>query len=201
MLKMTIKRGGIFLSLVFLVSLTECVGGIKQPEEQAVKGMRTDIFSEVKGKQPPPPGKVDLTIKASVKAPTHKEFLFESTTPPPTEGGYPFELNIDGQEMVWKVEGNLEKTPISNERGRTPEGGEGFRYILDKKIRLAPGAHHVVFGVPSDDYYTEIKVFLKEGESHILEFQPIYSRDERGYQTFYRGITRTRVFLDGVRVK
>ncbi len=196
------KLVGIFLSLVLLIGLAGCAGDIKQAKEKAAKGMRTDIFSEVKGnKQPPPPGKVDLTIKASVKAPTHEHFLLESRTPPPTEGGYPFELNIDGQEIVWKVEGTLEKTPISDEKGRTPEGGEGIRYVLDKKIRLKPGAHHVVFGVPYDDYYTEVKVSLREGESHTLEFQPIYSTGRRGYETFHRGISRSRVFLDGVRIK
>lgn len=163
--------------------------------------MRTDVFSEIKGKQPPPAGTVDLTIKASVKTPTHEHFLLESRTPPPAENGYLFELNIDGQEIVWKVEGVLEETPISDEKGRTPEGGEGIRYILDKKIRLAPGAHHVVFGVPYDDYYTEVKMSLKEHEPHTLEFQPIYSAGRRGYETYHRGISRTRVLLDGVRLK
>jgi hypothetical protein len=201
MLKITRKLTGIFLSLVLLVGLAECAGQIKQAKEQGTKGMRTDIFSEVKGKQPPPPGTVDLTIEASVKTPTHEHYLLESRTPPPMEGGYAFELNIDGQEIVWKVGGILEKTSISDEKGRTPEGGEGVRYILDKKIRLGPGAHHVVFGIPYDDYYTEVKVYLKEGESHSLEFQPIYSKGRRGYETYHRGISRTRAFLDGVRVK
>ena len=198
------KRGGLVSfcsSLVFLIGIAGCAGEGKQTKPQAIQGMHTDVFSEVKGEQPPPPGTVDLTIKASVKTPTREHFLLESRTPPPAEGGYLFELNIDGQEIVWKVEGVLEKTPISDEKGRTPEGGEGIRYILDKKIRLAPGAHHVVFGVPYDDYYTEVKVSLKESEPHTLEFQPIYSTGRRGYETFHRGISRTRVFLDGARIK
>ena len=201
MLKKTGEIVSICLSLVLLIGLAGCAGEIKQAKQQAVQGMRTDIFSEIKGGQPPPAGIVDLTIRASVKTPTREHFLLESRTPPPTEGGYPFELNIDGQEIVWKVDGILEKTPISDEKGRTPEGGEGIRYILDKKIRVAPGAHHVVFGVPYDDYYTEVKVSLKESEPHALEFQPIYSTGRRGYETYHRGISRSRVFLDGVRIK
>ncbi|MGA2959682.1 MAG: hypothetical protein ABSF48_28700 [Thermodesulfobacteriota bacterium] len=201
MLKITRKLGGIYLSLLLLMILAGCAGEGKQTKPQAIQRMRTDIFFEGKGEQPPPAGTVDLTIKASVKIPTREHFLLESRTPPPTEGGYPFELNIGGQEIVWKVEGTLEKTPISDEKGRTPEGGEGIRYVLGKKIRLAPGAHHVVFGVPYDDYYTEVKVSLKEGEPHTLEFQPIYSTGRRGYETFHRGISRTRVLLDGVRIK
>jgi hypothetical protein len=198
MLKRTRDLVSFLLGLVLLIGLSGCAAEGKRTKPQ---GMRTDIFSEVKGKQPPPAGAVDLTIRASAKIPTREHFLLESRIPPPTEGGYPFELNIDGQESVWKVEGILEKTPISDEKGRTPEGGEGIRYILDKKIRLAPGAHHVVFGVPYDDYYTEVKASLKEGEPHTLEFQPIYSTGRRGYETFHRGISRTRVLLDGVRIK
>jgi hypothetical protein len=201
MLKRTRRLFGILLSLFLLIGLAGCAGEGKQTKPQTLQGVRMDVFSEVRGVQPPPAGTVDLTIKASVKTPTHEHFLLESRTPPPTEGGYPFELNIDGQEIVWKVEGILEKTPISDEKGRTPEGGEGIRYNLDKKIRIAPGVHHVVFGVLYDDYYTEVKVSLKEGESHILEIQPIYSTGRRGYETYHRGISRTRVFLDGVRVK
>ncbi len=189
-----------FLGLSFIIGVAGCARERKQAK-QDIQGMPTKIFSEVTGEQTPRAGLVDLTIKSSVKTPTHEHYLLESRTPPPAEGGYAFELNIDGQEVVWKVEGTLEKTPISDKEGRTPEGGEGIRYILDKKIRLAPGAHHVVFGVPYDDFYTEVKVSLKEGDPHTLEFQPIYSTGRRGYETYHRGISRTRILLDGVRVK
>jgi len=52
-----------------------------------------------------------------------------------------------------RVKGSLVNTPVSGPEGRLPEGGEGMRYVLDKTIRLAAGPHHVVFGVPYDDYY------------------------------------------------
>ncbi len=76
-----------------------------------------------------------------------------------------------------------------------------MRYVLEKTIRLAPGPHHVVFGVPYDDYYTEVKVSLSPGEHHVLEFRPIYAMGRRGYETFFRGISRSAVYLDGLRIK
>lgn len=99
------------------------------------------------------------------------------------------------------MEGKPEKTPVSGEHGRLPEGGEGIRYILDKTINLRPGPHHVVFGLPYDDYYTEVKVSLKEGEPHVLEFLPIYAMGRRGYHTFFHGVTRSEILLDGARIK
>jgi hypothetical protein len=108
---------------------------------------------------------------------------------------------VDGQEVIWKVTGSLEKPPVFGPQGRLPEGGEGVRYEFVKTISLAAGSHHIVFGVPLDDYYTEIRVSLKEGGPHTLEFRPIYAMGRRGYRTFFRGISRTAVFLDGVRIK
>ena len=186
--------------LVLLLGFVGCQGPGKQVG-LAIGGNRTDVFTEVKDSTPFAPGAVDLTIKTSVKTPTPEHYLLESRPIQDLKEGYPFELNIDGQEIVWKVPGNLEKTPISDEKGRTPEGGEGIRYVLNKTIRLAPGPHHVVFGVPYDDYYTEVKVSLREGEPHTLEFKPIYAMGRRGYETFFRGISRSAVLMDGSRIK
>ena len=104
---------------------------------------------------------------------------------------------MDGQEIIWKVPGTLERRPVSGPEGRLPEGSEGIRYVLDKTIRLAAGPHHVVFGVLYDDYYTEVKISLKEGEAHTLEFQPIYAAGRRGYQTSSTASTGARFFLMG----
>ena len=154
---------GICLCLMVLVGFAACAGPAKEARPVTSSPMCTDVFVEVRGREPPRAGTVTLSIKASVKTPTREHFLLEKRTPPPEKGGYPFELNVDGQEIIWKVEGKPELTPISDERGRTPEGGEGIRYVLDKTIRLAPGTHHVVFGVPYDDYWTEVKLFFKRG--------------------------------------
>jgi hypothetical protein len=183
------------------IALMAALGGCYGTAKPVSAPQRTTVFTEVKEALPPPEGMVHLTLKASVKTPTPEHYLLESRPQQPLDEGFPFELEVDGQEIIWKVKGTLEKTPLSGPEGRLPEGGDGMRYVLDRTIRLAAGPHHVVFGVPYDDYYTEVKISLEEGEAHTLEFQPIYAMGRRGYQTFFRGISRTAVFLDGVRIK
>jgi len=191
----------VFIGVALLIGLSGCGGAVKRiaPESE---NMRTDVFIEVTDQQPPPEGTVDLTIKASIKIPPEGYYLFEERTPPQVKDGYPFELEIDGQEIVWKVEAKPENTPRWDEKGgRIPEGGQGIRYVLNKKIRLRPGLHHVIFGLPPEDYYTEVKVSLTKGELHTLEFRPFYAMGRRGYRDFYHGIKTYNVFLDGIRIK
>ena len=200
----TKRLAGIFIFIILAdIALVMGLGGCSSTAQLLAKpkAMGTGVFTEVKDGQPAPKGSVDLVVKASFKTPTHEHYLLESRTPPPTEGGYPFELNIDGQEIIWKVEGKIERTPVSGEHGRLPEGGEGIRYVLEKKIRVTPGFHHVVFGLPYENYYTEVKVSLKEDEPHTLEFKPIYETSLRGYRTFHRGIKSYSAFLDGTQIR
>ena len=198
MQKRTESLKGICLIIIFLFAFWGCGGGEKILRPQ---GARSDVFTEARNSIPPPQGTVSLEVRASVKTPTPEHYLLESKTPPQVKDGYPFELEIDGQEIIWKEKGNLEKTPISGEQGRLPEGGEGIRYVLDRTIYLAPGPHHIVFGLPADDFYTEVKASLKKDKPHVLEFRPIYATSLRGYPTFFRGVTRSEVFLDGIRIK
>jgi len=192
------KRVVAFLTAVVLIAV---LNGCHKTMKPIIVPERTNVFTEVKDAAPPSEETVHLTVKASVKTPTSEHYLIESKPLKPLKEGFPFELEVDGQEIIWKVQGTLERTSVSGPEGRLPEGGEGIRYLLDKTIRLAAGPHHVVFGVPYDDYYTEVKISLEEGHAHTLEFQPIYAMGRRGYETFFRGISRSTVFLDGVRIK
>jgi hypothetical protein len=192
-------RIGVFLSVALLIALGGCGGTVKQAKPQSVG---THVFTEVKDQQPPLEGTVDLRIKASIKTPIEGHYLFGSRTPPQGKDGYPFELNINGQEIVWKVEGKEEITPLYDENGRRlPEGGQGIRYVLNKKIQLKSGPHHIMFGLPHEDYYTEVKVSLKESEPHTLEFRPVYAMGRRGVHTFHHGIKTYEAFLDGNQIK
>ncbi len=58
-----------------------------------------------------------------------------------------------------------------------------------------------MFGLPQEDYYTEVKMFLKEGGLHTLEFKPIYAMGRKGAHAFYHGIKTFSVFLDGTQIK
>jgi hypothetical protein len=191
----------ICLSLALLTGLGGCETTGKQTTGKA-QIMSTGVFSEVQGDELPPQGNVDLVIKASIKKHVKGHYLLEPKTIPEGKDGYPFLLNIDGQAIAWKVEGKLEVTPRYNENGRRmPEGGKGNRYVLDKKIRLKPGPHHVLFGLMDEDYYTEFDISLRDGESHVLEFRPIYAKGRKGYKDFYHGIKNYRIFLDGNHIK
>ncbi len=190
----------VFIGITLLIGLGGCGGAAKQIRATS-QSMATGVFTEVKDQQTPPKETVDLTIKASIKTPPEGYYLLERT-PPRRKDGYPFELNIDGQEIVWKVERKSEITPRWDENGKIiPEGGEGIRYVLEKKIRLRPGFHHVVFGLPDENYFTEVKVSLREGEPHTLEFQPVYVMGRKHHKSFYHGIKSYDAFLDGTYVR
>jgi len=187
-----------FLSVALLIALGGCGRVVKQAGPQPIG---TEIFTEVKDQRPSQEGTVDLAIKASIKTPPEGYYLYGSRATS-RKDGFPFELNIDGQEVIWKIEGEEEISSRYDTNGRRiPEGGRGIRYVLDKTIRLKPGPHHVTFGLPLEDFYTEVRVTLKEGELHTLEFQPFYAMGRRGYRDFYHGIKTYNVFLDGTHIK
>jgi hypothetical protein len=189
----------VFIGIALLIGLGGCGGAAKQIRAKS-QSMATDVFTEIRDQQPPPKETVDLTIKASIKTPSEGYYLLESRSH--VKEGYPFLFNIDGQVVAWKVEGKSEITPRWDENGRIiPEGGQGIRYVLDKKIRLRPGSHHLFFGLPDEKYYTEVEISLKEGEPHTLEFQPSYVMGRKHHRSFFHGIKSYDVFLDGTHIK
>ncbi len=115
------KRVVVLLTATALTAvLNECYKTAKPVSVQ----QRTNVFTEVTDALPPREGMVHLTLKASVKTPTPEHYL----------EGFPFELEVDGQEIIWKVKGALEKTPVSGPEGRLPEGGEGRSVSLQARI-------------------------------------------------------------------
>jgi len=166
---------------------------------------RMDVFSEVKEEGMPPKGFVDLIIKASIKTHLEGYYILESKESLHGKPEYPFVFNIDGQAVTWKMDGQRHTIPVYDEKGKTstnPEAGEGIKYILEKKVRLAAGTHKVFFGLPEEKYSTEVEISLKEGETSTLEFKPIYrtKRIPTRIPTFLKGINKYEVFLDGKRI-
>jgi len=155
------------------------------------QGARSDVFEEVGEKDTVPGEYALLEIRASVKTHVEGYYPIESKDSLHGKKGYPFVLNIDGQAVVWKVDGREETIPIHFEKGgRNPEGGTGVRYEIRKKIRLAAGAHRVFFGLPAADYYREFDVTLKEGKSYTLAFEPVYKKQRRELRRFLSGLDR-----------
>lgn len=140
--------------------------------------LRTDVFSEIGGKEAIPKGYAALEIKATIKTHTEGYYLLESKDSLHGKKGYPFVLNIDGQAVVWKDDGEEEIVPPYHEKGgRDLEGGTGVRYRIHKKIRLAGGNHRIFFGLPGEGYYREFDVALEEGKTYSLALEPIYKRE------------------------
>jgi hypothetical protein len=150
---------------------------------------RADVFEQVGEKDTVPREYALLEIRASIKTHTEGFYLLESRDSLHGKKGYPFVLNIDGQAVVWKVDGREESIPIYFEKGgRNPEGGTGVKYEIRKKIRLAAGSHRVFFGLPAEDYYQEFDVTLKEGRSYTLAFEPVYKKQRRDTRRFLSGL-------------
>jgi hypothetical protein len=151
---------------------------------------RRDVFSE-SAKEPISSGMAELRITASIKTELERQFL-----PGPSKGipapDYPFLLNIDGQAATWRVGGQRERN------GKTrSERGEGFRHILDRKLTLSAGLHKVFFGLPEEDAFAQFGVKMREGESYVLEFQPLYGECLTGHISFLHGVSRLEILLNG----
>jgi hypothetical protein len=112
--------------------------------------------------------------------------------------GYPFIVTIDGQSIVWREDGQIEKTPEYDAKGvRTPEGGDGRRYVLQRRLRLGPGNHRIEVDLPEEPYAYAINVTLEERSApYLLEFKPVYRRSTQHRPRFLHGITRLEPFLD-----
>lgn len=191
-----------YISLVVLGITTAGCGTAAKQIQMMLQSERTDVFSEVKEEGIPPKGLVDLVIKASIKTHPAGYYILESRESLHGKHGYPFVINIDGQAVVWKVEGQRHIIPAYDKEGKTStnsEAGEGIKYVLEKRVRLAAGSHKVFFGLPEDKYYVEVEITLKEGEPAVLEFKPVYRYKTRPTRipTFLKGINKYEVFLNG----
>ncbi len=152
---------------------------------------RADIFKEVAVTDTMPAGYADVIIKSNIKTHLEGYYILE---PKDIHGkpGYPFVINIDGQAVIWKVDGVMDIKPAYEKddgKSRDPEAGEGMKYVLEKKIRLAAGPHKVFFGPPEEPYYLMTDIIVEGGRLYVLEFKPHYLYRSRPYRsTFLKGI-------------
>ena len=106
--------------------------------------------------------------------------------------------------MLWKIKGEKHQLPkyVEGKTSRDPEAGNGMKYVLEKKIRLAAGAHKVFFGLPEERYYTEADITVASENAYVLEFKPKYWHKHvpTRMQTFLKGIYRYEVYVNEVKV-
>ena len=190
-----------FTAILAGLYLTGCGATAKEIQMRS-QSEKADVFTEVKNGGIIPAGFAELTIKADIKTHVEGYYALESKASRHGNQTYPFLINIDGQAVLWEVDGSRDIKPAYDSDGKTshdPEAGEGVKYVLEKKVRLTARAHTVFFGLPEDSYSTEVKLSLKEGEIATLEFKPVYrtKRIPKRIQTFLRGIHRYDFFLNG----
>jgi len=145
-------------------------------------------------------GYVVLTIRASMKTPKEGYYLFASKDSLQGKPQYPFIFNIGGQGVTWQAIGVPDTQPRDIDGKRNPEGGEGVKYTLEKKIRIKPGSYRVYVGLTDERLQKEVDVLLSGESVRILEFKPVYRRDRGWGPRFYRGLNDFEVFLDGRKI-
>jgi len=192
------------LAGVMSLILLGCAG-TSQTIRQNAQSQRMDVFTEIKNDAGSERGFASLTIKATIKTHLEGYYVLESKESIHGKPGYPFLINIDGQAQVWTVDGQKESLPLYDKDGKTsrnPDAGEGVKYILKTKIQLSPGKHKVFLGVPADDYFKEVEITLKGGDSASLEFKPVYKYKTRPTRipTFKKGIKEYEVYLNNARI-
>jgi len=185
----------LFLTLSLLVCVANCGVAREQIRPQSI-AEREGVFQEVTTTGGPPPGFADVVVKASLK--THLSGagpLAKFQNSPHGGPFYHFTINVDGQEVTWKVPGQRENLPVGNGR-HFPEEGEGMRYVLEKKIRLHARAYSIFFGVPEENYSETMTVNLQGGKSYTLTFQPIYPRYKWGHPASQLGLLGFNAVFD-----
>lgn len=190
---------GVLVGVMSLI-LIGC-GAAAKTIKQKTQNERVDIFIEIKQTEAPAQGFAVLAIKATIKTHLEGYYLLESEDSLCGKPGYPFVINIDGQAAIWAVNGQKENVPLYDKDGHTshdPDAGEGIKYVLEKKIRLRAGTHKVFLGLPADDYFKEVEITLKEGDSISLEFKPVYKYKTRPTRIpdFKKGIKEYEIYLN-----
>lgn len=195
MKKGTFKFAILAMAVIFSIGCASTVSQIRQRSQS----VRNDVFSEAK-EGVTPQGWIDFVVKASLKTHTEEWYLLESKKSLHGKTGYPFVLNMDGQAAEFKIDGVKENVPVFDASGdKSPEGGEGVRYVFEKRIVTAPGVHRIAVILPNDRYFREVTARLNKGD--LLEFRPIYQKDEMHDMTFLSGISSFEVYLNGQLIK
>jgi hypothetical protein len=192
------NRISIIAIVVVLGFMAGCSGAATMINAKSQSG-RTDVFRELPGEGSIPAGYADVVVKASIK--THIEGYYADESKDSAHGKevYPFLINIDGQAVLWRVKGEMHQLPtfIEGKTSRDPEAGEGMKYVLEKKIRVAAGSHRVFFGLPEEPYCLAADISVTSGRSYVLEFQPKYWHKHlpTHIPTFLRGVNTYEMSL------
>ncbi len=188
-------EAGIICAAVLAFALAGCCTTSKEIYSKC-QGARADVFAEIKPGEPIHEGFADLLIKANIKTPRAGYYIFESKQSLRGKSEYPFIFNIGGQYVTWMAKGKPDTQQRIVDSKRNPEGGEGVKYLLEKRIRLQAGSYKICLVLTEENVQKEIDINLIEGKTNILDFTPVYQRDRVSGYTFYKGIHDFRVSFD-----
>lgn len=182
------------------MTLTGCVTTSKEIQAKS-QNEKPDVFIEAKAGEPIHKGVAILLLRASIKTPLEGYYILDSNKSLHGKPGYPFLINIDGQAVIWKVDGFKESKPAYDANGKTsrdPEAREGMKYILEKRLKLRAGQHHIFFGLPEENYSITTDIMLNDSEDVVLEYKPIYRHERLPVRipSFLEGIDKYEVFLN-----
>jgi hypothetical protein len=162
----------------------------------------TDVFREVAAGEVIPAGYAEIVIRAEIKTHLEGYYIGESGGSVHGKGSYPFLVNIDGQAARWEAPGARDTRPAYDRDGKTsrdPEAGDGMKYLLERKLRLAAGHHNVFLGLPQENYCVEAGITVQSGETTVMEYKPVYR-----YKTlptripsFLRGLSHYELSVNG----
>ena len=193
-----------YISVVLLLTVLAGCGASAKMITAKSQSERTDVFTEISGNEAASTGFANVLITANIK--THLEGYYSGESPTSAHGKevYPFLVNIDGQAVLWKVEGKKHELPlyVDGITSRDPEAGSGMKYVLEKNVQLAAGTHKVFFGLPEEPYYTRVDISVTSGGTYVLEFKPKYWHKHfpSHIPTFFKGINKYEIYLNGVKV-
>ena len=144
-----------------------------------------------------------LTIRATMKTPIEGFYPLESKSALHGKPEYPFVFNIGGQGVVWLAKGLPDKQTESIDGKKNPEGGQGIKYTLEKRIMLKPGDYKIYVGLTEENLQKEFDVTIFEGKTRVLLFMPLYftGRYTRNTGSFYRGLRDFEVYLSGKKIE
>lgn len=184
--------------LLGLMALSGCARGAELVRTSSVS-TRTGIFEESPQGGAVASGFAELGLFATLK--THRPGSYSASDLHGTPD-YQLLLNIDGQAVL--LEGKPEREDRRLRNTVDAEVGDGIRYRFGKNLRLKPGVHRVVAGLPADGIAVEKEINLPEGSANSLVLEPIYgvkSEKKRvGFlnsDSFKEGITSLRFTLNG----
>jgi hypothetical protein len=195
------KKEMLWPFIIFALLLGGCATNTAVTEQIQKKAMEQgSVFEELKTGTPGA-GFGVLIIRATMKTVKEGFYPLESKTALHGKSEYPFVFNIGGQGVVWMAKGTADIQPRQIDNHRNPEGGDGVKYTLEKKISLKTGSYRIYVGLAEEKLQKTVDIDLAAGSASILEFKPVYGRDKGWGPRFYKGVRDFEIFLDGKEIE